>query len=309
MSKLEKSKEIYNNIRIPKELNEMVLSVIKESEKKNKEFENNIQNENTLLDKKENKSIILKKRKIIYKCGVGVAASFLLATVIGVNTSKTFAIMLQEIPIIRTFAKIVTIRSYEFEDEDKSISIEIPNIEFISDNTNELADEVNTEIFNMCNLYAKEALKRAEEYKESFIETGGTQEEWEKHNIRIKVGYEIKSQSENYLSFIVTGTESWTSAYAESKYYNLNLKNNQYLTLKDILGDDYIQKANKSIRNQITERKKAGDLFWDKEEGGFETITDKNKFYINESGNPIIVFDKYEIAPGFMGEVIFEIEK
>ena len=30
---------------------------------------------------------------------------------------------------------------------------------------------------------------------------------------------------------------------------------------------------------------------------------------MNEAGNPVVVFDKYEIAPGSSGEIEFEIER
>ena len=51
-----------------------------------------------------------------------------------------------------------------------------------------------------------------QEYKKAFMETGGTEEEWEAHDINIHVGYEIKAQTEAYLSFAVQGTENWSSA-------------------------------------------------------------------------------------------------
>ena len=35
--------------------------------------------------------------------------------------------------------------------------------------------------------------------------------------------------------------------------------------------------------------------------GGFTGITDTQRFYINEAGNPVLVFEKYEIAPGALG--------
>lgn len=38
-------------------------------------------------------------------------------------------------------------------------------------------------------------------------------------------------------------------------------------------------------------------------------MTEDNKFYINEAGNLVIVFEKYEVAPGFMGQQEFEIVK
>ena len=38
-------------------------------------------------------------------------------------------------------------------------------------------------------------------------------------------------------------------------------------------------------------------------------ITKDARFYINENNNPVIVFEKYEIAPGSSGSVEFEIVK
>ena len=40
---------------------------------------------------------------------------------------------------------------------------------------------------------------------------------------------------------------------------------------------------------------------------GFQSIADDQPFYINEAGNPVVVFAKYEIAPGSMGQQEFEI--
>ena len=84
----------------------------------------------------------------------------------------------------------------------------------------------------------------------------------------------------------------------------------QYLTLEDLLGPDYIEKANESIRAAIKEREAdSGEEFFSKAAGGFVTVTADTPFYINEKGNPVVVFEKYEIAPGFMGRPEFEIER
>ena len=49
----------------------------------------------------------------------------------------------------------------------------------------------------------------------------------------------------------VKGTENWTDAYNELKYYNLDLKTGKFVTLKDILGSDYVELVNGSIEKQI----------------------------------------------------------
>lgn len=223
------------------------------------------------------------------------------------NTSPVFAKEAGQLPVIGGLARILTFRSYETEKDDIAVSVEIPTIEMIAEDTGITVDEINREILDRCNQYADDAVLRAEEYRTAFLETGGTQEEWAEHNIKITVDYEIKQHNNDYLSFVVRGTENWTSAYSESKYYNLDLRTGEMVTLKDMLGSDYLELANESIKEQIAERQKAGETFFTEEEGGFAGISEDAKFYINENNRPVIVFEKYEIAPGSSGEIEFEI--
>ena len=254
---------------------------------------------------------IRKKERTGYpgkRTGILAASAAMILFVTALNTNTAFAREISEIPVLGAVARIFTFRSYVEESDELKVSVEIPSLEMISEETNGLADSVNLEIHTLCEQYADEAVKRAEEYKKAFMETGGTQEEWEAHNIEIRVFYEIKSQTEDFLSFAVSGTENWTSAYNETRYYNIDLKSEKLVTLEDILGGDYITIVNTDIQRQMQSREESGEVFFSPEEGGFTGISDDVKFYINESGNPVVVFGKYEIAPGSAGEVEFEIE-
>ena len=258
----------------------------------------------------------MRKKKIrkrqnfrIGKRVLAAAAALAVVFTVGLNTSTAFAESVSELPVIGTIARVLTFRSYEKTTEDLSISVDIPSVEMIGEDSG-LADALNEEIYARCEEYAQEAIQRAEEYKEAFMATGGTEEEWAAHNIEIKVWYEIKSQTEQYLSFAVMGAENWVSAYNETRYYNLDLSTGKTVTLQDLLGDDYIRIADESIRNQMEERIAAGEaVFFTEAEGGFAGITENAKFYINEAGNPVVVFDQYEIAPGSEGMPEFEIVK
>lgn len=235
------------------------------------------------------------------------AAAVCILFTAALNTSPVFAKEAGQLPVIGGLARILTFRSYETEKDNIAVSVEIPTIEMIAEDTGITVDEINREILDRCNQYADDAVLRAEEYRTAFLETGGTQEEWAEHNIKITVDYEIKQHNNDYLSFVVRGTENWTSAYSESKYYNLDLRTGEMVTLKDMLGSDYLELANESIKEQIAERQKAGEKFFTEEEGGFAGISEDAKFYINENNRPVIVFEKYEITPGSSGEIEFEI--
>lgn len=292
MGKLDTMKERYDRITIPEELNFRIQQEIQKSRKQQEE--------------KREAGRSRRIKRIIRSAEAAAAAVCILFTA-ALNTSSVFAKEAGQLPVIGGIAQILTFRSYETEKNDIAVSVEIPSIEMIAEDTGITVDEINQEILARCNQYADAAVLRAEEYRTAFLETGGTQEEWAEHNIKITVGYEIKQQSNDYLSFVVRGTESWTTAYSESKYYNMDLRTGEMVTLKDMLGSDYVDLVNKSIRKQIAERQKEGEVFFTTEEGGFAGISEDAKFYINENNRPVIVFEKYEIAPGSSGEIEFEI--
>lgn len=234
---------------------------------------------------------------------VSIIVVFLIIIFIGLNINEVFAYNMKNIPVIRNVVGILTVHSYKDENENRELNVEVPAVD------SEKARNINDLIQTKIDEYIQEADKRILEYKEAFIATGGTEEEFATHDIKINVGYDIKYQDENIISFVITGIESWVSAYGLNNHYNLDIKNNKEITLKDILGDNYIEYSNVSIKKQMEEKMNADSniMYFSKEDGGFASIDDNTKFYINSLKNPVIVFDKYEVAPGFMGVQEFEI--
>lgn len=78
----------------------------------------------------------------------------------------------------------------------------------------------------------------------------------------------------------------------EAKYHNIDLQQEKIITFKNVLGEDYINIVNADIQTQIEQRMNSGEIFFSPEERGFAGISDNTKFYMNEVGNLIIVFDK-----------------
>lgn len=292
MGKLKKMKEEYDKILIPEELSIRIQQEIEKSQKKQSEKKN--------ADHK-------RRFKQTLHIAVASAAAVCIVFTTALNTNPAFAQEASELPVIGGLAQILTFRSYETEKDDIGISVKIPSVEMIAKDTGITVTGINQEIYNLCEQYAKDAVLRAEEYRTAFFDTGGTPEEWAEHNIKITVDYEIKQQNNTYLSFVVMGTENWTTAYSKARYYNLSLDTGNLVTLEDMLGSGYIELANESIRKQISERQLAGEPFFTADEGGFTGISEDTNFYINNNNRPVIVFDKYEIAPGSSGKIEFEI--
>lgn len=292
MSTMKDAKKNYDRIPIPKELNERVQKAIEQS----------------AAHPDTSRHFLPFCRTAAFKYAACAASLIIVFTAV-LNTSVAFATELQQLPVLGTIAKVLTFRSYETKEDGIKVSVDIPKIELASDTVG-LSDMVNREILALCEQYLSEANNRAAEYKKAFLETGGTEEEWAAHDLGIDVGYNIKTLSDDYLSFSVYCTENWASAYNETHYYNMDLKTGQFISLKDILGENYVELANESIHKQIEERtKEQGDIFFPAESGGFTGISDETNFYIDEAGNPVVVFAKYEIAIGAAGTQEFEILK
>ena len=77
-----------------------------------------------------------------------------------------------------------------------------------------------------------------------------------------------------------------------------------------IKSEDYIEKLTNDIVKEI-ERLNAEeevDIYFATYDDVYKLLSNKEEFYINEAGNPVIVFDKYEIGIGAIGCPEFEIK-
>lgn len=290
MGKITDMKQRYEEIPIPEELAVRVQQEITKSRNRQSQKETHR----------------LRYARAVRTLGTAAAAVVLVFT-LALNTVPAFAVEAAQLPVIGTLARVLTFRSYETEQDDIGVSVEIPSIEMIEEDTGIRVDAINREILDRCDRYVQRELAGAEDYRTAFLETGGTPEEWAAHNIKIKVDYEILQQDDSYLSFVVRGSENWSGAGSETRYYNLDLTTGKEVTLRDLLGDDYENLANESIRSQIAERERQGAVFFPEDAGGFSGISEDTQFYINANHNPVIVFAKYEIANGAAGEIEFEI--
>ncbi len=279
---LKEAKKNYEEIEIPNTLND----IIEESIYK-------VRNDN-------NKNLIYNIKKV-------TAASILvmLCFVTLVNTSDSFAAKMSEVPIISELTKLVSFTSYKVENNVYEADVNIPGIKGIKSKS--LEKEINEEIKERMLERLNESKIRAAEYKEAYLETGGKKENY--LPIKIKIDYELKYQTENKMSFIIFQYESLASAYYKAYYYTIDLENNKLLSLSDLLGENYKNEINEEIYNQINKRiKENNEVFFDGD-SGFNGITDEQEFYLNDNGNVVIVFKKYEIAPGSSGELEFIIKE
>ena len=284
MSTLKKAKKAYHSIEIPQELDYVVNKAISRSK-----------------SHKKNIGMLWVKRTT-----ATLATTFALFVIL-LNTNETFAKAVEDVPVIGSIAEVFTVREYKEENDTDLIEAKIPAIK--NTGNEELEDRINYEISSKINEVLEEAKQRAEEYKEAVLATGGTMEDY--IPTQINIDYKITYQDDNIISFVITKSESAASAYQEQYFYNIDIENGKELNLRDVLGENYKEIVDEEVKKQIKERMEENkdNSYFTVEEGGFSGIEDEyQNFYINENKKVTVVFQKYEIAPGYMGIQNFEIQ-
>lgn len=281
MNRIEKAKKYYEAIEIPSELGDVVEHAIEAGHPKQR------------------------RHRAAGKV-LAMAACLLVVFTAALNTSEVFAQGVYDIPVIGQFARVITWREYRSQNELRLIDVKIPELR--GTGNTELEKRVNGAVQDKIDALVAESEARAKETYQLFADE---KREKEYRPMEIQVDYEIKCSSEETVSFVITKFESLASAYTEQYFYNLNLKTGEDLTLSGLLGPDYKEIADQSVRAQIAQRKAEDEnnLYFDGTDGieGFSGISEDQKFYVNSSGAVVVVFDKYEIAPGYMGIQEFEI--
>lgn len=230
------------------------------------------------------------------------AAAVVLVFSLGVNLSPAFADAVRDVPVLGSIAEVVTLKNYFEQKDNVSYSVRQPAV---ADDQGQVQDDVvNQQIQQAIDTYLADAQQRIEEYKEAYLATGGTKEEFLSRNIQVQVDYQVFSQTEDTLSFALYMDENWVNSYGIVKYYNLDLQTGQPLTLQDLLGDNWQSMVNEEIAAQIQQQEQEGVPYLI-DESTFSGVTDQTKFYINDQHQIVIVFDKYEIAPGSSGRPEF----
>ncbi|NCB64077.1 MAG: DUF3298 domain-containing protein [Clostridia bacterium] len=280
---MQRARERYENTEIPQELPFTVASAVRDGSK---------------------------RRKSPWKAARRSLAAFAACCAcfaVLVNTSPTFAAAVADVPVLRGLARIFTVREFSMHDDTRLIDVRLPALE--NTGHTDLEQRVNTEITTRIDAVLAEARERAQFDYEAFISTGGKAEDF--IPVNIAVNYAIKCQNERYLSFVLTTAETQANVYTTFTTYNIDLTTGKEFTLSDLLGPGWKDLSNEAVRSGIAKRTAEDPMnsYFDGSDGieGFTTVSDQQKFYLNDAGNPVILFEKYEIAPGYMGIQEFEV--
>lgn len=243
---------------------------------------------------KEEKRNVMRLR-LIKRVG-GTAAAAMVALTVLVNGSPAVAQAMERVPVIGAIAKVVTFRTYEDSRENAGAQVNIPQIE--GEGQQPEANQAIEEYANrLIQMYEKE------------IQAGG-----ENGNYGLDSTYDVVFENQKYVSIRIRSTLTMASGTEFVKVFNVDKATGQVVELKDLLcGDEAVMAGiSENIKAQMEAQMAADEnvtyfLNSDTPEWDFKGIDGDESYYFNENGQLVIVFEEYEVAPGYMGAVEFVI--
>ena len=251
------------------------------------------------------KSMYMYKKMKITATLMGI---FLIVFATGIGVNQAFAQCVSDEPADTTLMgktiSVFTGKQLTLDEETFNADIEIPFIEGLENK--ELENSLNEQYLAEGEKLYEDFVAEIEEIKAQGMEA----------HLGISSGYIIKTDTDKILSIERYVVNVAASSSTVTKYDNIDKEKEILLTLPGLFkNEDYIDVISENIKEQMLEqvRLDEGLHYWVEgiEEsdffGLFEKISKEQKFYINENYKLVIVFDKYEVAPGYMGVVEFEI--
>lgn len=274
MKKIYKLKKDYDETVIPSELEDLVKATIHQAKTPQK------------------------KRSFLKQWLIGVTAAA--ALFIGsINMSPSFAQAMANVPLLEAIVNVFTAQQLTVDDKTYQANVATPAIEGLVDE--ELQESLNKKYLEENKVLFEQFQHVAAELE---IAGGG--------HLGIDTGYEVKTDNDQLLSIARYEVNTVGSSSTTMKYDTVDKQNSLLITLPSLFKDDNYVDAISSYLVSEMERQMVADeevIYFLNDGFGadFETIQASQSFYITDNNKLVISFDKYEIAPGYMGVRTFEI--
>ena len=183
-------------------------------------------------------------------------------------------------------AKLQLLKEKHYETEGTIVTVKIPHVVNVKD------DKVKKVI----NKLITQAIDDfTNEFKE-FDKEPNTE-----HKLIADITFQNYYSDDKIISFSINATQIMADSYLQKKFYTVDLKTGEVYNIEHFLGTDYQNIVKKSVQQQIAENKeKYPNLMYFDEAVNNLKITNEQPFYINKDNQVVVVFNQFEIAPGYM---------
>ncbi|WP_236587992.1 DUF3298 and DUF4163 domain-containing protein [Tumebacillus amylolyticus] len=180
-----------------------------------------------------------------------------------------------------------------------SLNLNVPVISGLKDTAYQ--QKINAEIQAKANRDKADFIQKAKQQADDLRKRG-----FPVIPVTLTITHEVKSKpgDDIFSMEVITDAQMGGTSKPDLDFYNIyNGETAHVITLQELFGPGYREKLNREIGKQIDERIAQGIPYFKDQWHG---ISDTQGFYVQD-GEVVIVFDKYAIAAGYVGQPEFKI--
>ena len=240
-----------------------------------------------------------RRRRVVKQILSAAACLLLVFLVVLPNCSPAYAQALENIPVISSIIEVVTVRNYKYSDDNHTLDINVPHV---TGQNSDAENYINKDIDEMTKLLSDRF------YRELEADEG-------KGHGSVHVDYEVVTNTDKWFTLRLRVCEAYGSGNTYYKYYHIDKIKGCIVDQSDLAVDDsFYNKLKAEVQRQMkvemSEDKNIEYWLEDDPFGVFYLKPGENSnFYWNDDGDLVIVFNKYDAAPGFMGTPEFTVKK
>lgn len=183
-------------------------------------------------------------------------------------------------------ATLVLLKEENLETAGTIITAKIPQIINVKDE--KVKNDINTLINQTIDNFLNES-KKNDENPDS------------KHKVIVDITYQNYYSDDKIISFSIDFTQSMADSYLQKKFFTIDLITGEIYQIEHFLGENYQNIILNAVKQQVAANKeKYPNLAYFDEAINNLKITSDQAFYINKNNQIVVVFNQYEIAPGYV---------
>lgn len=182
-------------------------------------------------------------------------------------------------------AKLILLEEKHYETNGNIVTVKFPQIINVDD---KIKVDINSLILKTIDTYLDEI--------KGFDKNPGTA-----HKLIVEIDFENYYSDDDIFSFSINSSQILADSHLQKKFFTINPTTGEIYNVEHFLGSDYQNIILTTVKKQITENTKNNPnlIYFDEEVNNLKISIDQ-PFYINKDNQVVVVFDQFQIAPGYM---------
>ncbi len=182
-------------------------------------------------------------------------------------------------------AKLILLEEKHYETNGTIVTVKFPQIINVDD---KIKVDINSLILKTIDTYLDEI--------KGFDKNPGTA-----HKLIVEIDFENYYSDDDIFSFSINSSQILADSHLQKKFFTINPTTGEIYNVEHFLGSDYQNIILTTVKKQIAENTKNNPnlIYFDEEVNNLKISIDQ-PFYINKDNQVVVVFDQFQIAPGYM---------